>query len=137
MRTVKYLILTILLFFYMGCSESTKVVRANIVYIEPYKFKSSGSCLDFNYKQGAWIKELNSNDSIAVLFDIGISHLEDISQKYSLYKPYKFRLRKLDWGAYWWILPNENKRDSGKTFYKRAVLIKSDIWLVESIRGYE
>ncbi|MDR3627217.1 MAG: hypothetical protein P4L45_10315 [Ignavibacteriaceae bacterium] len=146
---MKYFSLLILAMFLAGCSESTKIVTANIVYIEPYNsnVQTIQSRLIFNYQQCAWIKETNSNDSLAVMFGFRISKLEDISKKFELNKPYKFRLKKVEWKSWDWLLPLERQNDPFLIFtilmpevplkMKNSERIETDYWQVESIRGYE
>jgi hypothetical protein len=91
---MKYLSLFIFILF-NSCSLNKITVIAKIIYIEPFPFATSLSGdLALENKQAAWVKVINSNDSLAVLFDGNLAKGEDISKKLILNNNYKFKLRK-------------------------------------------
>lgn len=99
---MKYSLILILVFLNFRClsENSTNTgeilqIDAKIVYIEPFPFATelSGD-LNFYFKQPAWIKILDSNDSIAVLFGENICMGGDVSKKVEIDKTYKFFLKR-------------------------------------------
>lgn len=93
---MRYLIIIIFIWTNYQCSSlgDTRLISAEIIYLEPFPFTSLDGDAMVPYKQAAWIKIIDSNDSLAVLFDYTITGGKDALIKYSLNKPYKFLLKK-------------------------------------------
>ena len=92
MKYIIYLLLCLLLF--IQCIDKISI-KGEIVKIEPFPFATQlGGDLMINYKQAAWLKPINSGDSLAILFDYEISHGQDISKILTINKIYQFKLQK-------------------------------------------
>lgn len=92
---MKYLIILLLVLFITYCANESIVITAKVIYVEPFPFGTKLGHPAIDYMQAAWIMPINSEDSLAVLFDYNTSSGDDITKKVSFEKYYTFRLKKI------------------------------------------
>jgi len=139
---MKQLIFLIVL-IWSGCAGNRVTIKATVRYIEPFPFAYSLGHHAMQNTQAAWIKRVDADDSIAVLFDYSTSGGVDIAKKISSGRVYLFTIEPIDEVPFHTASDRIGKFDSSiariESLQTRALLdsplvVKSDIfWRVLSI----